>query len=162
MAIAKPWLQQRFYSNDDSSPAVGDVSRLSQKDNPFATDQSATIGQRQAKLFEQIVEARARSEHAGWDDEGAPAIPQEVSQMAISLLCALPDALPPPSITPEPTGEFAFEWYKDRNHVAVITVDGGFIRWSAMVGADSPVTGAEPFTKSIPRTAIDTVLSALR
>jgi hypothetical protein len=149
---------QRHYAAY-ASPAVGKDSgtSLELETDVAADDNSITLGARQALLFQSIAEARATASKEGWDGEGGFPVGQAVVNAAIQLLCALPAMLPPPDVSPQPTGEIAFEWYKDRNHVAVLAVDGAYIRWSALTGPDKPVSGAEPFTRTVPASALGVV-----
>jgi len=145
----------RYYA-DYASPAVGAESDLA-LDGPADDDGSITIGAKQASLFHCITATRATAAVVDWDGEGGSPIVRETVNAAIHLLHALPVTLPPPEISPEPTGEIAFEWYKDRNHVVVLAVDGAYIRWSALTGPDKPMSGAEPFTKTVPAAALDAI-----
>jgi hypothetical protein len=146
--------QGRVYPNSYASDGVGPDSAVSLYSNVIADDASVTLGVRESALFQSIVNARSEAESDDW--EGQP-VAQRAVDAAIHLLHALPKLLPPPTITAEPTGEIAFEWYTDRNHVVVLTVDGEFIRWSALAGPDSPISGAEPYTKTVPSIALDIV-----
>jgi hypothetical protein len=120
------------------------------------TDGAVTCGQQQAGLFQQIIEARSIAAVDDWDGEGGRVVNDSTVEAAIELLFALPRDLPMPEITPESTGEIAFEWYKDKHNVAVLTVDGEYIRWAAMVG-DSVPPGSEPFTRAIPYAALEAI-----
>jgi hypothetical protein len=149
---------QRYYA-DYASSAVGEDSKVSLDREPkiAADDNSFTLGATQASLLSRIVAARSVASAKNWDGEGGFPVGEDTVRAAIHLLHSLPEMLPPPDISPEPTGEIAFEWYKDRNHVAVLAVDGAYIRWSALTGPDKPTSGAEPFTKTVPSSALDVV-----
>lgn len=126
-----------------------------------AADNSVTRGLEPTALFRDVVAARAASETAEWADDGSEAIPPAAVENAISVLFGLPSTLPPPAITPEITGEIAFEWYRDRHRVVVVTVDGSRIRWAAMLGADSPISGSEPFTRTLPPAALQAIQAVI-
>ncbi|MGO9930570.1 MAG: hypothetical protein ACLPV8_01985 [Steroidobacteraceae bacterium] len=53
--------------------------------------------------------------------------------------------------------EITLEWYKDRNHVAVISVDGASITWAAVDGSAKPVKGKEPFNNQLPSEALKAI-----
>jgi len=145
----------RYYSPSYASEGISSDSDLVAKATKLLKgDESISIGQRQSILFQEIINARATAAQTDWDGEGAQPVGDDAVGSAIALLYALPALLPPPQITPEPTGEIAFEWYTSRNKVVVLTVDQEFIRWSAIVGTDAPLSGAEPFTKTIPGAAL--------
>jgi hypothetical protein len=81
---------------------------------------------------------------------------KEAAKFLLRVLSAHPD----PEITVDPSGEIALEWYKDRHHVAVLSVDDTHIRWAAMMGADNPVSGVQVFAGEIPEEALDAVKAA--
>lgn len=152
----------RHYPPSAYSGGVGDDSIwLREHNGRIEQDSSITLGHQQSALFQRIIEVRSLAEHENWDDDEAHAISPDTVKAAIQLLHALPPMLPPPEINPEITGEISFEWYKDTSHVAVLTVDGEFIRWAAMIGADSPTSGAEPFTKTVPAMALEVIQAVI-
>jgi hypothetical protein len=143
------------YASEGVSQAAEDLSR-NPRQAAFA-DNSVTIGHRYNQLFQQIVDARATADHDDWDGNGAIAVSKSAVDAAIVLSTALPQSLPVPTVQPETTGEITFEWYKDPTHVAVVAVDGQFVRWSALAGPDAPRSGAEPYLKLLPVSALDVV-----
>jgi hypothetical protein len=90
-------------------------------------------------------------------DDGAT-VSQQTKQSARLLLGALSDR-PAPDVTVD-SGEIALEWYKDRHHVAVLSVDDKYIRWAAMIGPDKPISGVEFFVGKVPADALDAVSAA--
>ncbi len=124
-------------------------------------DNSVSIGQRYNQLFQQIVEARATGATDDWDGDGAIAVSDLTVDAAIALSTAFPQRLPVPVVSAEPSGEITFEWYKDRTHVAVVAVDGHFVRWSALAGPDAPRSGAEPYSRLLPVAALDVIREVL-
>jgi hypothetical protein len=79
---------------------------------------------------------------------------------AAKLLLSLLSAYPAPEITVD-SGEIALEWYKDRQHVAVVSVDDTQIRWAAMMGANRPISGSQEFTGEIPAEAVEAIKAAI-
>jgi hypothetical protein len=65
-----------------------------------------------------------------------------------------------PEITIEDSGEISFEWYRDNNHVAVLTVDGQYIRWAAVTGGNPPISAVQPFDNAIPVAALAAIDAA--
>jgi hypothetical protein len=53
--------------------------------------------------------------------------------------------------------EITLEWYKDRHHVAVVSVDGESITWAAMVGSPEPVKGKQQFDNQLPQAALEAI-----
>jgi hypothetical protein len=93
-------------------------------------------------------------------DSGAKNVSDDTRSVAKDLLRLL-GARPAPQITVEPTGEISLEWYKDRHHVAVLTVEGRLIKWVAMLSAGAPaISGTETFTNQVPAGALRAVAAA--
>jgi len=153
----------RRYSDAYISEGVSkDANELRVKPTQEAlTDNSVTIGQRYAQLFQQIIDARASAASDDWDGDGAKAVSQQAVEAALVLSTAFPQNLPMPAVQPEPTGEITFEWYKDSRHVAVVAVDGRFVRWSALAGTDAPRSGAEPYLQALPAATINVIREVL-
>jgi hypothetical protein len=147
-----------FYTGTSTSLGVSPEAAISLPD--LKTDTSVT-GHEKNRLFASVVNARAEADHDNWDGDGAPAITEQTVSAAITMLYVLPQSLPSPEITPETTGEIAFEWYKDKEHIAVITVQDGMVRWSAIDGANPPVYGAETFTSIVPKEALEAVRAVI-
>lgn len=154
MTIAAVDPFRRHYSPAYATEAVGPESarlRAVSLDEP--DDSSVTHGHAKAELFARIAEARATADHDDWDGEGSSALTARAVSQAIELLVALPSFLPAPDIAPESTGEITFEWSRDRHHVAILSVDGERIRWSAIAG-QSRTSGSEVFCKTVPGAAL--------
>jgi hypothetical protein len=56
--------------------------------------------------------------------------------------------------------EITLEWYKDRHHVAVVSVDGASITWAAMAGSANPKKGKLPFNNQLPQEALEAIRAA--
>lgn len=93
---------------------------------------------------------------AGEDGNFVTDSAKDAAKFLLRVLSAYPD----PEITVDPSGEIALEWYKDRHHVAVLSVDDTHIRWAAMMGADNAVSGVQIFAGEIPGEALDAVKAA--
>ena len=152
----------RDFPPDYSSDGVSDDSQQATKVRVALPNSSAvSVTDSRVQLFQKVVNARAEAEHDDWDGDGAAAVSVLAVTHAIQLSQALPSVLPLPEVSPEPTAGISFEWYKDPRHVAVLTVDGEFIRWAALTGDNAPVSGREPFTKTIPSEALQAIRAAL-
>jgi hypothetical protein len=120
---------------------------------------SATVRETQPRLLRDVWNIPVGV--ADWDDEGAAPISPATAAAAVQLVCALPAGLTPPDVSGEPTGEISFEWYKDSRHIAVVTVQDGVIRWSAIVGSGAPLYGREFFSRTVPGPALLAIESAI-
>lgn len=155
--------KNQSYSDDYASQGVSDVAEdLRQKPRQVAlADISVTIGHRYSSLFHQIIDARATAEQDDWDGDGAVAVSASAVGAAIAISTALPQNLPMPEVQPENTGEITFEWRKDSTHIAVLAVDGQFVRWSALAGSGAPRSGAQPYKNLLPAAALDVIREVL-
>jgi hypothetical protein len=139
-----------------ASPTVGAVAEKHLSvEGEIKRGASSTVRETQSRLLRDIWNIPVGT--ANWDDEGAEPITPETSAAAIQLVCALPEGLPPPEVAGEPTGEISFEWYKDSRHVAVVTIQDGVIRWSAILGTGAPLYGREPFSRTVPGPALQAI-----
>jgi hypothetical protein len=80
----------------------------------------------------------------GADEVGVRETTKNAARMLLRLLSMYPE---PQEIVIEASGEIAFEWHKDRNHVAVVTVDGQNVKWAAMLGPEKATSGIRRFDK---------------
>jgi hypothetical protein len=153
----------RYFPPDYSSDGVSEDSQQAAQVRVSMPNSSAvSVSGAQVRLFRDVVNARAQAEHDDWDGEGAAAVTVAAVGHAIQLSQALAGALPIPDVSPEPSAGISFEWYRDIRHVAVLTVDGEFIRWAALIGDAAPISGSEPFTKTIPSEALDAIRAVLK
>ena len=96
---------------------------------------------------------------ADWDGYDAIPISKLTFLEAVKLAELLPSDLPLPEVIPEPTGEIAFEWYKGKKHVFVISVGGNnSISYAGLFGEYSRTHGSEYFSDELPQLVIDNVL----
>lgn len=81
-----------------------------------------------------------------WDGYDAKPISFGAYVEAEKLINCLPMTLPMPEIVPEPTGEIALEWYKDKQFVFVISVSGNnVITYAGLFGKGNETHGTEGF-----------------
>ncbi|HKU19296.1 MAG TPA: hypothetical protein VJP80_08650 [Candidatus Saccharimonadales bacterium] len=139
------------YVSSSVSPASEDFRSA---DAHLKNEASATVRESQPKLFAAVWDISRTANESDWDGEGAQAIKPETVTAAVQLICALPEGLQPPVVTPEPTGEISFEWYRSVNQIAVLTIQENIIRWSTFVGTGSPRHGREFFSRTIPGPAL--------
>ena len=141
----------RYYpTNPRAGYASHSVSRPADPLDAMRHEGSTTVRESQPALLTAV-----------WNAQDEPGVSEATIGAAVELICAIPEGLPAPEISPEHTGEIAFEWYKDSSHVAVLTVQDGIIRWSALMGAGAPVYGREFFTGTVPGVAMLAIQSVI-
>jgi hypothetical protein len=87
----------------------------------------------------------------------------QVAEEAIAAARVVLNLLPEftdPTVAVE-DNEITLEWYKDRQHVATIAVDGRSISWAVMAGSGNPLKGKEPFDTEIPADALTAITAAV-
>lgn len=140
-----------------SSEGVSDYAAQAARPQVEAIDTSVSCGQMQATLFQSIVDCRSQASIEGWDGDSSRPISETTVRTAISLLFALPEVLSPPTVAAEATGEISFEWYRDKRNVAIITVEDQQVRWAALVGGVTRISGSDAYSRIIPEQALDAV-----
>jgi hypothetical protein len=139
------------YSNLGHGQEATEVEKLLEK-ILIHVRQSAAFQLAEESLFEVY---REHSE-GRWDGEDAEPITRDAYLEAREFLKLLPTIFPTPDILPEPTGEIAMEWYKDKGRVFVISFGGnGVITFAGMFGRNATIHGTESFEDFIPPTIID-------
>jgi len=98
-----------------------------------------------------LFELYERCRESDWDGEGADPISIEALLEANKLLSSLPSSMPTPEFLPEASGSIAFEWYRGRNKVYVISVSGTkTIEYAGLFGYGNETHGKVNFEDSMP------------
>tara|TARA_Y100000310_G_scaffold145276_1_gene144608 strand:+ start:289 stop:618 length:330 start_codon:yes stop_codon:yes gene_type:complete len=93
-----------------------------------------------------------------WDGLGANPITTIAIEEASRLLMEFPSSYPLPDIVPEPGGDIALEWYKDKNNVFVISFSGNnVISYAGLFGENNKTYGTEFVKDSIPESILDNI-----
>jgi hypothetical protein len=112
---------------------------------------SATGQARIAEPLAALYQLYERCQVQDWDGEDAEAISFEALIEAEKLLRLLPSSIPMPEFLPEPTGSIAFEWYRGRNHVYVLSIAGKkAIEFAGLLGQGNEIHGRTNFEDSLP------------
>ena len=102
-------------------------------------------------LYREIYRIYSECSVPDWDGYDAIPISEKTFSKALKLAQLLPSDLPLPEVIPEPTGEIAFEWYQNKTHVFVISMEeGDVISYAGLFGVHSQTHGSEYFTHQIP------------
>jgi hypothetical protein len=110
-------------------------------------------------LYQDLYRIYRECSASDWDNYGATPISEQAFFEATKLLDLLPFDLPLPEVLPEPTGEIAFEWYKEKKHVFVLSVGGkNIISYAGLFGRYSKTYGTEYFFDELPQLVVNNVL----
>lgn len=138
--------------SDESNSLQDSIKDILSRHSETASGQR--ISQIRCALLEMFLDCRKPN----WDGYDAKPISEKTYFEAAKLLERLPSDLPPPEIVPEPTGDIAFEWYKENQYTFVISVSGvNAIAYAGIFGPGNEIHGTENFTESIPRIIIENI-----
>jgi len=99
------------------------------------------------KLYEVAEECRVH----GWDGEKAAPVTEATFNIANKFICNLPPGTESPTVSADPDGAIAFEWYKSPKRVLSISIDAsGFIHYAALLDSRE-LHGREPYFGQLPR-----------
>ena len=153
-----------------STPDVGFVIDKIEGEDDFSDEHPLAIEVKPEKqedekepLYRALYRVYREGSEANWDDDGAYPINEQTFLEAQMLLDQLPSELPLPEVLPEPTGNIAFEWYKGKRHIFVLSVDGkGIIEYAGLFGRHSKSYGAEYFSGQLPELIVSHILRLFR
>lgn len=95
---------------------------------------------------------------ANWDGYGAEPVSREAYVEARKLLGMIGPSFPMPEVFVEPDGEIAFEWYKERDLLFVISVGGNnIITYAGLFGKKNKTHGTETFTEKLPGFVVQSI-----
>lgn len=130
-------------------------------DNPLAIEVRPERQEQQEKepLYRDLYRIYRECCESDWDSEGSEPINEQTFLEALTLLDQLPPDLPLPEIMPEPAGNVAFEWYKGKKNIYVISVGGkNHIEYAGLFGAHSKTYGAEYFSGELPELILSHII----
>lgn len=115
--------------------------------------------QNKESLYKDLYKIYRECSELDWDSEGAETINEQTFIESLTLLDMLPFDLPLPEIIPEPSGNIAFEWYKGKKNVYIISVGGKrLIEYAGLFGLNSKTYGVEYFSDEFPELIISHIL----
>ena len=116
---------------------------------------SMTLGLPLDEALVSLREIYMECSRADWDGYEAAAISYDVYREAKKTLQLIPSSIHMPEITAEPTGRIGLEWYRDKNHVFVISIDGKHrIAYAGIFGANR-IHGTEYLEETLPLVVIE-------
>lgn len=124
-------------------------------EEPLSFRPDVTFEDDKIRLYSEVYRAYRECSEQDWDGYEGIAISDETFLEAIEIIRLLPEDLALPEVMPEPTGEIAFEWYKNRKHVFVISVAGKKrLSYAGLFGTRSETHGFESFSDRFPQSLV--------
>lgn len=158
LAIAGPYAA-RAGSLRVQRPGVSDAANLLRGVIARAIDDFSTSAIGQARISEPaaaLQELFAGCNAPNWDGEGAEPITVATLSAAHELLHALPAEIPIPEFLPEPVGRIAFEWYKSKHCIYVLSIGSDHsLEFAGLFGRGNEVHGKFNFSDVLPGIVLD-------
>jgi hypothetical protein len=109
------------------------------------------------RVMPELEEVALETSRIGWDGYNAKPVQNETVAQAYAFLEAMPNIIPPPSISAEPDGHITFEWYKSpRRTLSVSITPTGELHYAALFGPNKSY-GTEIFFGEIPKNIFDLI-----
>ncbi len=108
--------------------------------------------------LESLDKVYAETQDKDWDGYGAEPVSHKAFIEAQKLLRMIPPSFPMPEVLVEPDGEIGFEWYRDKDHVFVISLGGeNTITYAGLFGRNNKTHGTESFTDKLPQSVLENI-----
>lgn len=111
-----------------------------------------TFGRPIEEMIEALLEVYRECSIEDWDGMGALPVSESSVLDAAKLIYLLPSSIifPMPTITAQPTGEIAIEWYRGRRSIFAVSLSGNNeLIWAGLYGPNK-YHGIEYFGNSLP------------
>lgn len=119
--------------------------------------QPLSLGLQPIEVFNELYELAEECAEEGWDGESARPVTTAVFDEAFRFLKSLPLGTTVPSVSAEPDGHIAFEWYHSTSRVLSVSVDpDGFLHYAAIIGLRT-ASGTEPFVAGIAESIVNLI-----
>jgi hypothetical protein len=114
------------------------------------------LDEKKYPLYQEIYRMYHEYSDPDWDGYDAIAISENTFKQAQEFAQMLPAEIPLPDVMPEPTGDIAFEWYQDPEHVLGVSVsEDGTLSYAGLFGKHCQTHGMERLTEHIPQILIN-------
>ncbi|HEV2211222.1 MAG TPA: hypothetical protein VG167_20865 [Verrucomicrobiae bacterium] len=118
---------------------------------------SYALGLQSHELFAELLGVAEGANTPGWDGYGAEAVTAATYRNAFRFIEALPLGTRAPSISAEPDGQIAFEWYVSPHRTLSVSISPeGDLHYSALLGPNKAF-GTEVFLGEMPKSVLELV-----
>ena len=108
--------------------------------------------------FKELSDAYQEAMQDNWDSYGAKGITLNTLYESERFLAALPSFIPKPDIAVEPTGDIAFIWQRDADHILALSLSGdNLIYFAGKNGISDKTHGQRIFNDAIPKLLIEEI-----
>lgn len=161
MTAALAYMDYTSFPGQTGTAGVSDESELVRKMYRNAIShffEPISEAQRVVETLHALNEVYEGCREEGWDGYDAKPVTEDTLVEAAKLVFLLPSSIPMPAVSPEPTGEIALEWYKDREHVFAASLGGrSIITYAGLFGPDNKSHGTEHFGDSLPSIVVENI-----
>jgi hypothetical protein len=143
--------------------SVGDDAALVSSQLTSAQDYTPTmsLGEPRREALLALDRAYQQARREDWDGEGALPVPLGAYRNALSVLRALPTALPLPDIFADSDGDISMEWFSNPSKVFAVAVSwDGTLHYAGLFG-ESVSKGKESLVESLPPSILDGIRRAV-
>ena len=137
--------------NSSTAAYIDQINQANQRH--FA--QTAALSKQPA--IDELLTIWAECKTPNWDGYDAFPVKAETLNYAYAFIQALPLGFPLPSVSAEPDGHLAFDWFHDPYWTISVSVSPeGVLYYAALLGNSDP-RGSEPFSGEIPERLLNLI-----
>lgn len=141
------------------APAFSPIARSIEQDYckfRKLTESSIFLGGWQAELKNEIRAIAKECTYDDWDADGACAISDFTTNLALKFIDALPSNVIPPAVSPDNLGGYSFDWMETRDLIFTISLIEDRLAFARIIGGDK-LSGEATFQNEIPEQIIQTL-----
>lgn len=130
-----------------NSATAAYIDQLNQDNQQYFAQTAALSTQ---PVIDELLTIWEECRTPNWDGYDAYPVKEETLNYAYAFIQALPLGFPLPSLSAEPDGHLAFDWFHDPHWTISVSISPeGILYYAALLGNSDP-RGSEPFLGEIP------------
>jgi hypothetical protein len=131
-----------------NSSTAAYIEKINQNNQRYFA-QTAALSKQPA--IDELATTWAECRASNWDGYNAFPVKEETLNYTYAFIQSLPLGFPLPSVSAEPDGHLALDWYRDPHWTISVSVSPeGILYYAALLGNSDP-RGSEPFLGEIPK-----------